>query len=64
METKEKNKNFHKVPKPYFAKPNNKKYTLILDLEETLGDGDLGLGPIPNSQSPLINRLIILINII
>ena len=30
------NPNFHTVPKPYITKPNNKKYTLILDLEETL----------------------------
>ena len=30
------NPNFHPVLKPYITKPNNKKYTLILDLEETL----------------------------
>ena len=30
------NPNFHSVLKPYITKPNNKKYTLILDLEETL----------------------------
>ena len=49
------NPNFHTAPKPYITKPNNKKYTLILDLEETLlnfrlksenkGEGVLKLRP-------------------
>ena len=30
------NPNFHSISKPYITKPNNKKYTLILDLEETI----------------------------
>ena len=30
------NPNFHTVPQPYIIKRNNKKYTLVLDLEETL----------------------------
>ena len=49
------NPNFRPVLKPYITKPNNKKYTLILDLEETLlnfrlksenkGEGILKLRP-------------------
>ena len=49
------NPNFHSVQKPYIKKPNYKKYTLILDLEETLinfrlksenkGEGILKLRP-------------------
>ena len=30
------NPNFHSASKPYIKTPNNKKYTLVLDLEETL----------------------------
>ena len=49
------NPNFHSVKKPYIIRPNNKRYTLILDLEETLlnfrlksenkGEGILKLRP-------------------
>ena len=49
------NPNFHSVKKPYIMKPANKRYTLILDLEETLlnfrlksenrGEGALKLRP-------------------
>ena len=30
------NKNFEPVPAPYISEPNKKKYTLVLDLDETL----------------------------
>ena len=49
------NPNFHSVKKPYIRQPSNKRYTLILDLEETLlnfrlksenrGEGVLKLRP-------------------
>jgi len=49
------NPNFHSVKEPYIRQPNNKRYTLILDLEETLlnfrlksenkGEGILKLRP-------------------